>query len=109
MSVIARWAATPRICGRPKPVMACTGVAPPAASASGSSSSGRGWLITRSITHLEEAGRTRPARRVASISADPTPLRPRGAGTGEETPELQARSDRLGRLLLLKKKLGPEQ
>src|SRR5258708_7407390 len=81
MSVMARCAATPRICDRPNPVMAWTRVAPPAASASGSSSSGWCWLITRSITHLEEEGRTRPASRLTSISASPTVRRPRCAYT----------------------------
>src|SRR5205823_6319196 len=71
MSVMARWAATPSTCDRANPVSACTSVAPPAASASGSSSSGWCCPMTRSITHLDDAGRTRPARRFMSSSPSP--------------------------------------
>src|SRR5205823_224518 len=60
---MARCAATPRTWDRPNPVIAWTRVAPPAASASGSSRSGRCPLITRSITHLDEDGSTRAASR----------------------------------------------
>ena len=54
MSVIARCAATPRICDRPKLVTAWTTVATPAARAIGSSSSCRPLPITSSMTYFDE-------------------------------------------------------
>ena len=72
MSVMARCAATPRICESAKEVTACTIVAAPAASAIGSSSSVRCLPTTSSISHLELAGRTSPARRLISIKHRPS-------------------------------------
>src|SRR5256885_1084367 len=71
MSVMARCAATPRICDRPNPVTACTSVAAPVASARGSSNSGRCWPITRSMSHLGDAGSTNPATLFTSSSTNP--------------------------------------
>src|SRR5438309_10261615 len=95
MSVIARCAATPRIWESPNPVIAWISVAAPAATASGTSSSAWCWLMTRSITHLEDDGRTRPARRFTSSSPSPTARRPRcwytSARASCQAPELNAR------------------
>ena len=77
MSVMARCAATPRICDRPKLVNACTIVAPPAASAIGTSSSCLPLPMTSSMTYLESAGRTMPARRLIIISVSPIDSRRR--------------------------------
>ncbi len=77
MSVMARCAATPRICESPKLVNACTIVAPPAARAIGTSSSCLPFPITSSMTYLESAGRTMPARRLIIISVRPIDSRRR--------------------------------
>ena len=71
MSVMARCAATPRICERPKLVIAWTTVAAPAASAIGISSSCRPLPITSSMTYLDSAGSTMPARRLIIINVRP--------------------------------------
>ena len=70
MSVMARCAATPSTCDSANEVTAWTSVAAPAASASGISSSARPFPMTSSMRYLEEAGSTRPASRLTSISAE---------------------------------------
>ena len=60
MSVIARWAATPRTCDSANDVTACTSVAAPAASARGRAGPRCPCPITSSIRYLEVAGRTSP-------------------------------------------------
>ena len=79
ISVIDFCAAMPSTCDRAKPVAACTRVAAPAASASGHSRSPRDLPTTSSISTLEVAGRTSPARRLTAIKAMPTPRRARRA------------------------------
>src|SRR5689334_14012289 len=81
MSVIARCAATPSTCESANDVIACTTVATPAAIASGVSSSARCLPTTSSISDLDVHGRTRPERRLTSISRRPTERRPRRAQT----------------------------
>ena len=71
MSVMARCAATPRICDRPKLVTAWTTVAAPAAIAIGISSSTRPLPITSSITYLDSSGSTMPASRLNIIKVRP--------------------------------------
>src|SRR5689334_15126038 len=81
MSVIARWAATPRTCESANDVIACTTVAMPAAIASGINRSARCLPTTSSISDLEVQGRTRPERRLTIMSRRPTERRPRRAQT----------------------------
>jgi len=81
MSVIARWAATPRICESAKEVTAWTIVAAPAAMAIGISSSVRRLPMTSSISHFDEAGSTSPARRLTSIRMRPIVRRRRWVHT----------------------------
>src|SRR5262245_19013314 len=76
MSLIARWAATPRTWLREYPVAACTRVAAPPAIAIGQRSSTRRFPITSSIRIFDVAGRTSPTRRFTSISARPSARRP---------------------------------
>ena len=63
MSVIAFCAATPSTCDSENDVIAWTSVAPPAASASGTSSSARCLPMTSSIRYFEVAGSTMPGQR----------------------------------------------
>jgi hypothetical protein len=77
MSVIARCAATPRICDRMKDVTAWTSVAAPAASAIGTSRSVRPFPTTSSSRYFGANGRIMPAIRLMSMSARPSESRRR--------------------------------
>jgi hypothetical protein len=77
MSVMARCAATPRICESAKAVTAWMTVAAPAASAIGISRSVRPLPMTSSMSHLDEAGRTSPDTRPMSIRPRPMARRRR--------------------------------
>ncbi len=81
ISVIARCAATPRICERANDVDAWISIAAIAAIARSGSSSCFPFPMTSSIRYFDDAGRTSPARRLTSISASPTESRPRRAQT----------------------------
>ena len=81
ISVIAACAAMPRTCDSMYDVTACTTVAAPVTSAIGISSSVRPLVSTSSIRYFDEAGSTRPLRRLISITASPSASRPRRAQT----------------------------
>ena len=79
ISVIARWAATPRTCEFRKAVAAPTSVAAPVARARRGSSSQWPLLMTSSIRYLVVVGRTRSDRRLMTISVRPRARRLRCA------------------------------
>ena len=79
MSVMAFWAATPRICESPKDEIACTSVAPAAIHASLLKRSMRPLPTTSSIRNLESEGSTNPAPVLMSINTSPIASRQRRA------------------------------
>ena len=93
ISVIARCAATPRICELRNDVTAWIAVATPPAIAIGSSSSWRPLPMTSSTRYFDEAGSTRPARRLISISTRPRASRWRCAQSSSRASRHAAEAD----------------
>ena len=75
MSVIARCAATPRICELANDVAASTTVAAPAAIASFGSRSQFCWPTTSSIRYFDVRGSTSPASRLTTMITIPSASR----------------------------------
>ena len=95
MSVMARCAATPRICDSANPVIAVTTVAPAAASAIGTSRSDRPLPSTSSTIHLGANGRTSCDMRLTSMRTRPIVSRRRWAQTSCRASRQAAEADTL--------------